>query len=129
MNQIVSFKLEMIPLILEGKKTMTTRIETPYRLRLDKGDTMYIYSGIRTKNAMKHGEATIINRWLWNQYFLLIIGANCPIPILSWYQFAKAEGFDNAVQLKSWFGKTRYENKNLITYQFKLIHKEDIKKK
>lgn len=121
MNQIVSFMKEMIPLVMNGTKNLTTRIETPFRLKLDIEDKMYIYSGIITKNAKKHGEAIIVNRWYWNQARLLIVGSNCPISGFSWLGFALCEGFKKPIELKQWFSKKSYENKNLITYQFELI--------
>jgi hypothetical protein len=124
--------LGMIPLVMNGKKYMTTRLESEYRLKLDVGDTMYIYSGIRTKNAKKHGEAVVVKRWRWNQIAIHRISwatyvGSCPIgdidslSFLTWEEFSKVEGFNNLEELITFFNQKRYLNKDLITYQFEVI--------
>ena len=126
MNQIVSFMLGMIPLVMNGKKYMTTRLETDFRLKLNIGDKMYIYSGIRTKDAVKHGEAIVIDRWRWNQSIFterkIFITENDFSPtFLKWSEFTKVEGFNNLNELIEFFNQKRYRDKNLITYQFEVI--------
>ena len=131
MNQIVGFKDFLIPKIMNGTKFYTTRIETPFRLKLDLKDTMYIFSGIRTKNAKKHADAIIKNRWRWNQYeikkiysvneFVLRI-ENSVSPIgVKWSEFGKGEGFNSVVEFVQWFNQEEYLSKPLITWQFELI--------
>lgn len=116
---------EMIPLVMNGKKYMTTRLETNFRLKLDIGDTIYIYSGIRTKEAKKHGEAIIVDRWRWNQSifnqaFHDFMDTSCPIGI-GWEEFSKIEGFEFILDFTEFFEKKRYRDKKLITYQFELV--------
>lgn len=110
MNQIFGFKKEMKQPILDRIKYFTTREETPYRLKCNIGDTMYLYTGIRTEEAEKFGESIVIKRWRWAIYF----PNQCPIGI-SWQEFSIAEGFNNFEELKQFFLK------KLITYQFELM--------
>ena len=109
MNQIFGFKKEMKQPILDEIKNFTTREETPYRLKCGVGDLMYLYTGIRTKDAEKFGEAVVIKRWRWSIQF----PKQCPVG-LSWEDFSIAEGFKDFEGLKQFFLK------KLITYQFEL---------
>lgn len=118
MNQLVGFMVEMEEPILRGIKYYTTREETEYRLKLDVGDTMYMYVGIRTPQARKFAEAIVVNRWQWS----ILLPKTCPIGI-TWEIFSKTEGFNNINELKDFFIR------KLITYQFKLKDKKDWIKK
>ena len=122
MNQIISFKPFLIDKVLDGTKDLTTRIETDYRLKLDVGDTIYIYTGIRTKNAKKYAEAVITNREIWNQEILkrfMVDLISAPI-CKNWQEFRTREGFETLQELIDYFQQKEYTDKNLITYEFKL---------
>lgn len=118
MNQIISFMKKLISKVLEGSKDLTTRIATEYRQKLNIGDIAYIYTGMRTSYATKHAEAEIINRWVWNQsdlsktFIMTMFG--------DWEDFYKREGFESWEELITYFTQTRYKDKMLITYQFKI---------
>ena len=137
MNQIVGFKDFLIDQILNGVKYYTTRPETQFRLKLDVGDTMYIFSGNRTAKMKKHGEAIVKNRWRWNQstirsaYFFMnqfdlkIENYLSPIGV-KWSEFAKGEGFRSILELLQWFNQKKYLSQPLITYQFELLKEKVI---
>ncbi|HEC92898.1 MAG TPA: hypothetical protein ENI51_07920 [Candidatus Atribacteria bacterium] len=124
MNQIFNFMEFLKPLILNGTKTMTTRLETPFRLKCNVGDKMYLYTGLRTKNAEKFGEGKVINRWRWNQRILfnaVMIIENKMSPVgVTWNEFSRKEGFNDISELITYFCNKRYKFKNLITYEFEL---------
>lgn len=122
MNQIVSFKSFLIGLVMDRTKYWTTRIETPFRRKLKVGDIMYIYTGIRTKDAKKWGEAIIVRRfrhfqkWLIDRYEKL----QSPIPGVLLHDFIIAEGFTNKEEYINYFTQKQYKNKRLLSYQFEL---------
>jgi len=130
MKQIMSFKGFLIELVMNEIKIYTTRLETPYRLKLNVGDIIYIYTGIRTKSAKKWGEAIIIGRWRYNQQYLVKqyrkgLSPIVDIGALNLVDFMKKEGFSERKEYLDYFTQKEYVDQDLITYKFKL-KKDDV---
>jgi len=113
---------EHINKVLDGSKDLTTRLYTSYRNKLRVGDTAYIYTGIRTPNAKKWGEAEITDRLMWNQADLnKDFFDTFPKKDINHKTFYQREGLDSWDDLMEFFSQDRYKDQYLITYEFKLV--------
>lgn len=114
--------------IQKGIKTYTTRIETEYRKKCNKGDLMYCFKGegYFYKTELKFAIALVLDTHSWNQKIIKKLDGHqdqlkiSPFNNLCWKDFAYAEGFDNLNQLVDYFSQKRYENVNLKTFHFKV---------
>lgn len=124
--QSFSFMKKMVPKILAKEKFLTNRSATEFRGKLDAGGIMHLYTGMRTKNCMKIGDAKVIQRVKW--YFVNVPLYNVhadnrksPIEKYSWSQFAKIDGFEKWYEFVDYFLFHKNRDLGFYCYLFKLI--------
>ena len=97
---VFNFQPHFADLVESGTKTQTIRKTCRAKI----GDTVYLYTGQRTRQCRKLGEGTVIN------VDPVIITPRpvmrltvCGLDVLSMDSFAKMDGFKSAAQLFEWF--------------------------
>ncbi len=109
----LNFSEKFAPLVESGEKRQTIR-----KLRKDgrdpkPGDTLYLYTGMRTKKCRKIGEAECLlvepvqinSRIAVINGCVLIYDPSCSYDSLDMDSLAKADGFVNWKELADWFEK------------------------
>lgn len=107
-GQNFGFMTELAPLIISKQKRLTNRKATEFRKRLEAGGTMHMFTGLRTKNSVKLGDAMIIEISEWNTEQIPdeISDAETrisPISPLTWVQFSIIDGFETYEKFKDFF--------------------------
>lgn len=127
MNQNFSFMKKLVPKILDGSKTITNRIATDFRMLCRPGDIMHLFTGMRTKNCQKLGDAKVIKRGFWLPTQTPIKGKiNTYTQIISemtWKKFIELDGFESYNDFVKFFNHKRYEG-GIYSYLFEVIEFE-----
>ena len=107
----LNFQKQFVPDVKSGKKRQTIR--KPRKHPFKKGDTLYLYSGLRTKKAEKIKEVVCIDA---RKITIPEFGLSLTIhdekgPIRLYYmdhqdRFAQADGFETWWDMIRWFSKT-----------------------
>ena len=128
MNQNFSFMKKLVPKVLAGEKIITNRIATQFRMLCDKGDIMHLFTGMRTKNCVKLGDALVVARVFWTQAWLpdrCRINDQTPMfPRFTWKEFAQMDGFDDFKDFFVYFSHKRYEN-GMYCWMFRIMDNLD----
>lgn len=100
----LSFKSSFAEKILSEAKTTTIRVAR--KVPIEKGDTLYLFSGMRTKNCKRIAtavcmmvEPVTIDLLLWEIY----LGVGQLVLPHQLTKFAQDDGFENAPSLFQWF--------------------------
>lgn len=129
MYQNFSFMRENGPKILAGKKTITNRAATDFRMLCRPGDIMHLFTGMRTPNCVKLGDAECLRRSFWLPTYIPCkdnIDNYTPIfTNITWRAFIKRDGFDDYNDFVKYFSHKRYEG-GIYSYEFKLIEDDQI---
>lgn len=127
MNQNFSFMKKLVPKILAKQKFITNRAYTEFRVKCKSGDIMHLFTGMRTPNCQKIGDALIKERVYWEPQEIPIdtssIANISPILMWTWEEFAKKDGFDNYNDFYNYFSQKRYKN-GILCYRFELLTME-----
>ena len=103
----LNFKAQFAPLVESGKKRQTIRATRKYPIKV--GDTLYLYTGMRTKQCRKLGEAVckeIAGVVITEEYISVFPVPCCPKDTASISEIARADGFKSSGELVLWFKKT-----------------------
>lgn len=120
MNQNFSFMEKFVPMIMSGRKIITNRTASEFRSKCDVGDTMYIFTGMRTANCKRIGTAKIIERVFWKfEDIPSIYGRfdKSPLYAMSWLSFYYKDGFDSFISFRNYF--KNHKNRDLGYYCYK----------
>lgn len=116
----LNFKTKFVPLILDETKQQTIRaVRKDNRPHCKVGDTLKLYAGMRTKDCTLIKEVTVIENSpikicedsitlphieLWWK----MSSCNChdTQDSLMMDSFAKADGFENWIEMRDWFEET-----------------------
>jgi len=113
---------DMVEEILSGRKRLTNRASTDFRNKLEEGGTMHLFTGMRTANCRKIGDALVKRIRHWHPDWIpgqWGIDKACPMfPTLTWRQFAKLDGFDDFREFNKYFQKKMYKEKGILCYSF-----------
>ena len=97
----LNFQKQFVQQIREGRKCQTIR--SLRKVLFKTGDLLYLYTGMRTKNCTKLGEAkasevlpVLINKWRIEVDGKTLTHRECD-------EFAKEDGFEDWVKMKVWF--------------------------
>ena len=102
---LINFQKQFAEDVRSGKKTQTIR--SPRKYPIKKGETLYLYTGLRTKNTEKLMEVEckdVKNVTIYEREFKTNRG--------SWYGYldldniAKKDGFDEWASMIEWFKNT-----------------------
>lgn len=101
----LNFKKQFIDKIINGEKSQTIRAERKKPIK--KGDHLYLYTAMRTKQCKKIGEATCsqIYKIYINTYGEIFINDNM-LSEGQAKQLAIADGFDTGEEMVAWFRNT-----------------------
>jgi len=107
MNQIMGFMKEIADKVFKTKH-LTNRKATEHRLKLQVGDTIYCYTGLRTCKTRFLGDARVTGLTRWNTDALPDPGAidlagPSVVPSITWDNFIKRDGFDTYDDLHAYF--------------------------
>ena len=123
----LNFQARFAPLVESGEKRQTIRAYRKDDRDAQAGDTLYLYTGMRTKACRKLGEArckgvtpVAINRsekpWRATKYIVYSYEIWTGAGVAQQYRsrlsdrqvanFARADGFNNAKEMVAWFEKT-----------------------
>ena len=120
MNQNFSFMEKMVPLIISGRKIITNRTASEFRDKCDVGDTMYVFTGMRTPNCKRIGTAKVVERVFWRFKDIASVwerNESSPLKEMSWRHFVWCDGFDFFVEFKEYF--KNHKNRDLGFYCYK----------
>ena len=120
-NQNFSFMEKMVPLILSGRKIITNRSATEFRGKCNVGDTMYIFTGMRTANCKRIGTAKVIKRVFWkfeDVPILQLFNKESPIKGLPWSRFSYRDGFESYPDFVLYFQKHKNRDLGFYCYKF-----------
>jgi hypothetical protein len=102
-----NFQARFAPLVESGAKTQTIR----KTCRAKPGDTLYLYTGARTKACRKLGEGRCVSvvSVAIDDHGRTLVAGNIVAPMLfdptCAENFAKADGFDSYADMVEWFRK------------------------
>ena len=128
-GQNFSFMKEMVPLIISGRKIITNRIATPFRLKLEVGGIMHLFTGMRTPNCQKIGTAKLVDKKIWYKHQMPtrheIILWKAPLEGWTWENFAYRDGFNKYKDFYAYFmsHKVAADVHGFVCYKFELIKK------
>ena len=98
-----NFQSQFVPLIESGKKTQTIRANGK-RNHAKAGDTLQLYTGMRTKSCRKIADAICTrSTYCAIREDRITLGNH---PRVNMDDFARADGFKDFEDMKSWFRKT-----------------------
>ena len=104
----LNFKARFVPMIESGEKHQTIRA-----LRLDgrnpkKGDTLYLYTGMRTKNCRKLKEVVCksVEQITIEECSTIIFVGVAPLTINQMIKMSKSDGFETLYDFVDFFRKT-----------------------
>ena len=123
--QNFGFMKELAPKIINGTKRLTNRSATDFRGKLDVGGIMHCFTGLRTKNTQKICDAKVIQRVKW--YFVQVplhpdnIAYRSPLEFLSWYDFARKDGFEKYQDFVDYFFFHKQRDLGFYCYLFEVI--------
>lgn len=126
MNQNFNFMEKLVPKILDKVKILTNRTATPFRAKCNVGDIMHCFTGLRTKNCQKIGDAKVIKRAKWNfesvpLYNYYTNSRVSPIKEITWGYFAKLDGFDTWQDFVDYFFFHKQRDLGFYCYLFEII--------
>ena len=126
MNQNFSFKKEFVPKILAKQKFITNRAYSEFRAKCKKGDIMYLFTGMRTKNCEKIGDAIVKEVAYWRISEILLYKAEAktklsPLRDMTWDLFAFVDGFDDYYEFVDFFSSDKIYRNGILSYRFELI--------
>lgn len=104
----INFQPRFADMVASGQKRQTIR----KTCRVKIGDTVYLYTGQRTKQCRKLGEGVVTAvhsvNLIWNTYLEqpYILVATLPLPLWEIDVFAGNDGFADAREMFDWFGET-----------------------
>ena len=111
---VLNFQKQFAGAVKSGKKRQTIRAPRKYPIK--KGDTLYLYTGMRTKKAVKLNEVVCRSTWvikinengynLQNDLGQFWIVSNRQNHILIMNSFAQSDGFKDWDDMIRWFEKT-----------------------
>ena len=98
-----NFQPRFAEAVASGEKRQTIRREGK-RIHADRGDTVHLFTGMRTKNCRKLGEAVCTR----STYCAIRADGitTGDFPAMDLDKFAKADGFDDFNDMKKWFRDT-----------------------
>ena len=107
----LNFQARFAPLVENGEKRQTIRAYRKDKHDPKPGDTLYLYTGMRSKACRKIGEArckkvyeiTLCERYRDPSIGTLMAGSGLPGSIDS---LARLDGFKNPTEMFDWFEKT-----------------------
>lgn len=121
-GQNFGFHHEFIPLIISGRKYITSRVATPFRKKLIIGGKMHCFDHYRTANCHRIGTGIVKEKIYWWLTQMPTIRGNpmsvtphlweSPLEDISWQKFAYIEGFDSYEGLYNYF--TNHPKRKLI---------------
>lgn len=119
-NQNFSFMEKFVPMLMSGRKILTNRSATEFRGKCEVGDTMYIFTGIRTANCRRIGTGTVIERvfWKFNENIMLKYYSESPIRGMYWKYFSWVDGFDYYDNFVVYFKKHKNRDLGFYCYEF-----------
>ena len=102
----LNFQKQFVNAVLNGEKTQTIRKARKYPIK--KGETLYLYTGLRTKNTRKLKE--VICEAVYHIIItdkLVRFNSDITINTLEWLNiFARADGFKDWKNMIDWFHDT-----------------------
>ena len=102
---LLNFRPEFAALVESGKKRQTIRARRKDGRDPKPGDTLYLYTGCRTKKARKLGEVICLDihkvsiSWSWRERG---VAALCGSPF-TFEETATRDGFASASEMLRWF--------------------------
>ena len=103
----LNFQKQFAPDVRSGRKSQTIRAKRKHPIK--EGDTLYLYTGMRTKHCQKLKEVKC-NSVL--DFSIIANGASCTVGqhplyhIESLNKIAVADGFENWWEMARWFSET-----------------------
>ena len=100
---IINFQKQFIEAIKSGEKNQTIRKSRKYPIKV--GDTLYLYAGLRTKNAekLKEVKCEAVAPITINGTGSVQIGWLMIYHMKDLNEFAQSDGFDNWQDMVIWF--------------------------
>ena len=105
---IFNFKQGFVPSVVSGEKRQTIRATRKDRRRPVVGDTLKLYSGLRTRLAklLRTEVATeVMAVRIHSDDQLIVVDGSCLTPEEA-SQFARADGFADRFEMLTWFEDT-----------------------
>lgn len=112
---------KMVPMIISGRKILTNRSATEFRDKCSVGDTMYVFTGMRTSRCKRIGTAKAIERVFWRYEDIASMWErNEPSPLIemSWAHFVWCDGFDSFIDFKEYFRSHKNRDLGFYCYKF-----------
>ena len=118
---------KMVPLIISGRKYVTSRPATEFRRKLVIGGNMNFFTGMRTPKCHRIGTGIVIDKVYWwlHQTPITDLSAKMwesPIMGKNWLEFAYIEGFNSYQDFINYFfnhpKKKLIREVGLICYKF-----------
>lgn len=112
---ILNFRQQFAPLIERDEKRQTIRKTRADGKTPKPGETVYLYTGLRTKQVRKLGERIVVESFhvhmdLEDLSARCIVSNGVRLHLGEADAFARLDGFDSALQMLQWFKKTHQEN-------------------
>ena len=107
----LNFKQEFADLVESGKKRQTIRAYRKDGRDPKPGDTLYLYTGMRTKQCRKLGEAvcggvyTFGLSWSWQERGIVAVRTGRGCPVHGGEEVATQDGFESLADMVDWFEK------------------------
>ena len=125
-NQNFSFMKQFKDKILDGTKTITNRTATEFRGKINAGDIMHCFTGMRTANCEKICDAFVRKRVKWNfgavpHYEYIAEKLESPFHGITWYEFAKLDGFKIWRDFVDYFFFHKNRELGFYAYKFEVI--------
>ena len=103
---LLNFKKQFVPKIESGEKTHTIRAYRKDGRNPHVGDTLYLYTGLRTKSARKLGEYKCVEVTpIYIDWWRVVLGTS-ELDCVEIEALATADGFETQNEMFSFFNKT-----------------------
>jgi len=127
-NQNFSFMKQFKDKILDGTKTITNRTATEFRGKINAGDIMHCFTGMRTSSCEKWCDSLVIERAKWEYedvpvpvYTSIAKNTRSPFIQFTWYDFAMLDGFMRWYDFVDYFLSHKNRELGFYAYKFEVI--------